>query len=146
MNSIERIYHYIYDLPQEKPSTFIEGASLEPPANWPTEGKVKFDNLSLKYRPELDPVVHNLTFEIQPKQKVGVVGRTGAGKSTIVSSIFRMVEPLEGTILIDGVDISKIGLADLRSNLAIIPQAPILFGMYNEPFNINSLVSVTIFN
>jgi ABC-type multidrug transport system fused ATPase/permease subunit len=73
------------------------------------------------------PVLKNVTASIKPREKIGIVGRTGAGKSTLVTALFRMVEPANGTIEIDGVDIRELGLADLRSRLAIIPQLPQLF-------------------
>lgn len=73
-------------------------------------------------QPDLPNVLHNLNFEIRPGEKVGVLGRTGSGKSTLALSFFRFVEPTEGRILVDGLDISKIGLTDLRSKLTIIPR------------------------
>ncbi|ORY43967.1 P-loop containing nucleoside triphosphate hydrolase protein [Rhizoclosmatium globosum] len=124
MNSVERLYHYISDLmPEGKP----DAITLPAEKVWPSEGAIKFKNLSIKYRPELEPVLHDLTVDIPAGSKVGVVGRTGAGKSTIISAIFRLVEFHEGTIEVDGVDISSLDLTELRSHLAIIPQAPILF-------------------
>jgi ABC-type multidrug transport system fused ATPase/permease subunit len=75
----------------------------------------------------LDPVLHGISFNIKPREKIGVVGRTGSGKSTLALSFFRFVEASAGSILIDGIDISKIGTEDLRSNLTIIPQDPTLF-------------------
>ena len=74
------------------------------------------------FQPELPPVLHGLNFEIKPGEKVGILGRTGSGKSTLALSFFRFVEPSEGRIVIDGVDITKIGLTDLRSKLTIIPR------------------------
>ena len=73
-------------------------------------------------QPDLPDVLHNLSFEIRPGEKIGVLGRTGSGKSTLALSFFRFVEPTEGRIIIDGIDISKIGLTDLRSKLTIIPR------------------------
>ncbi|KAJ3031913.1 UNVERIFIED_CONTAM: hypothetical protein HDU68_010872 [Siphonaria sp. JEL0065] len=124
MNSIERLSHYILDLkPEGKPDV----VKLPAANNWPTNGAMSFKNLSIKYRPELEPVLHSLTFDIPAGTKVGVVGRTGAGKSSIISAVFRLVEFHEGTIEVDGVDISSLELSELRSRMAIIPQAPILF-------------------
>ena len=74
-------------------------------------------------QPELPNVLHNLSFEVKPGEKVGVLGRTGSGKSTLALSFFRFVEPASGHIYIDGIDISKVGLTDLRSRLTIIPRA-----------------------
>ncbi|KAJ3072985.1 Multidrug resistance-associated protein 9 [Podochytrium sp. JEL0797] len=124
MNSIERLSHYITDL---KPERAPDAVTLPPAKTWPSSGAISFKNLSLKYRPELDPILHSLTFDIPAGTKVGVVGRTGAGKSSIISAVFRLVEFCEGTIHIDGVDISGLELSDLRSRLAIIPQSPVLF-------------------
>lgn len=81
----------------------------------------------LKYRPDTEVVLDNLSFEVQPNEKIGIVGRTGSGKSTICISISRIVELLEGKILIDGIDISKLNLNYLRSRITVIPQDPILF-------------------
>ncbi|KAI9342571.1 P-loop containing nucleoside triphosphate hydrolase protein [Obelidium mucronatum] len=126
MNSVERLSHYITDLKPE--GTPREHTITQPVSkSWPTQGTMSFKNLSIKYRPELEPVLHSLTFDIPGGTKVGVVGRTGAGKSSIISAVFRLVEFHEGTIEVDGVDISCLELSDLRSRMAIIPQAPILF-------------------
>ena len=86
-----------------------------------------FKDVVLRYRPTTDIVLNNLTFEIQPGEKIGVVGRTGAGKSTICLAIGRIVEIEEGKILIDGIDIRKVDLAYLRSCITVIPQDPTLF-------------------
>ena len=95
--------------------------------NWPTEGIIEFENYSLKYRPETEVVLKNLNFSINSREKIGIVGRTGAGKSTICLALCRIIEAFEGKISIDGVDISKFGLADLRECITIIPQEPTLF-------------------
>jgi ATP-binding cassette subfamily C (CFTR/MRP) protein 1 len=94
--------------------------------NWPNLGKIEFINFSVKYRPNTEIVLKNLNFVIQGKEKVGIVGRTGSGKSTITLCLFRILEATEGKILIDDVDISKLGLEILRHNLTIIPQDPAL--------------------
>ena len=91
-----------------------------------SKGKINFNNYSVKYRPNTPLVLKNLNFEIKPKEKIGVVGRTGSGKSTLCLSIFRLLEPTNGNISIDGINISEIGLEILRKNLTIIPQEPIL--------------------
>ncbi|CDO71111.1 hypothetical protein BN946_scf184844.g115 [Trametes cinnabarina] len=119
MVAVERVKEYS-ELPREPPE-FIEP---RPPASWPTSGAIKCENLVIRYAPDLPNVLHNLNFEIRPGEKVGVLGRTGSGKSTLALSFFRFVEPAEGRILVDGLDISQIGLADLRSRLTIIPQDP----------------------
>ena len=91
-----------------------------------SEGKITFNNYSAKYRPNTPLVLKNISFEIRPGEKLGVVGRTGSGKSTLCLSIFRLIEANSGNIFIDGIDISQIGLITLRNNLTIIPQEPIL--------------------
>ncbi|KAI0761279.1 multidrug resistance-associated ABC transporter [Trametes elegans] len=119
MVAVERVKEFS-ELPREPPE-FVEP---RPPASWPTSGAIKCENLVIRYAPDLPNVLHNLNFEIQPGEKVGVLGRTGSGKSTLALSFFRFVEPTEGRILVDGLDISQIGLTDLRSRLTIIPQDP----------------------
>jgi len=121
--SVERMLHYIElkpEAPYEIPETHPEGA-------WPTEGLVEFRNYALRYRPELDLVLKNISVTLNPGEKIGICGRTGAGKSSLLLALFRILEPAEGTILIDGVDITKIGLHDLRSAMTIVPQSPDLF-------------------
>jgi len=98
-----------------------------PSNDWPKTGKIVFDNFSLKYKEGLPNVLNQICLIIPDKAKIGVVGRTGAGKSTLTSALFRLVEGCEGRILIDDVDISKLHLETLRSKLAIIPQDPVLF-------------------
>ncbi|KAI8000143.1 ABC transporter C family member 2 [Camellia lanceoleosa] len=123
LNAVERVGTYI-DLPSEGPS-IIE--NNRPPPAWPSSGSIKFEDVVLRYRPELPPVLHGLSFTVTPSDKVGVVGRTGAGKSSMLNALFRIVELERGRILIDGYDIAKFGLTDLRKVLGIIPQAPVLF-------------------
>ncbi|KAK6726836.1 hypothetical protein RB195_004877 [Necator americanus] len=98
-----------------------------PPVGWPSKGEIDFKDYSTRYRPGLDLVLKGLTVHISPGEKVGVVGRTGAGKSSLTLALFRIIEPAGGTILLDGVDISSVGLHDLRERLTIIPQDPVLF-------------------
>ena len=93
---------------------------------WPVEGGIKFEDYSVQYRPETEIVLKHLNFEIEPKEKIGIVGRTGSGKSTIALCLFRILEAKEGKIYIDDTDISQIGLSKLRSNITIIPQDPTL--------------------
>ncbi|KAL1937459.1 hypothetical protein VTO73DRAFT_13182 [Trametes versicolor] len=123
-NSVERIVHYVRELEQE-PAHLI--ADRKPPALWPAQGQIELKNVVLKYRPELPAVLKGLSMSVRPGEKVGIVGRTGAGKSSIMTTLYRLVELSEGSIVIDGVDISTIGLKDLRDGLAIIPQDPLLF-------------------
>ncbi|KAH7102795.1 metal resistance protein ycf1 [Auriculariales sp. MPI-PUGE-AT-0066] len=121
--SVERILHYV-GLEPEAPE-YIEES--KPKGEWPSEGKVEFRDYSLKYKPTLDPVLKNISLKLNAHEKVGIVGRTGAGKSSLLLALFRILEPANGTILIDGVDITTLGLHDLRSALSIIPQEPQLF-------------------
>ena len=111
------------EIPQEAPDN-IDGVVN---ADWPSSGEIAFSNLSLRYRPDTDLVLHNLTFSIKNNEKIGVIGRTGAGKSTLCLALCRIVEAATGSIYIDGQDISKVGLEQLRSKVTIIPQDPTLF-------------------
>ncbi|GAB4840563.1 hypothetical protein Ancab_021333 [Ancistrocladus abbreviatus] len=123
MISVERILQFTR-LPSEAPLV-IEDRRPEP--QWPSKGYLEFRNLHVQYSPVLPLVLKGITCTIPGEKKIGVVGRTGSGKSTLIQAIFRMVEPSEGQILIDGLDICTIGLQDLRSRLSIIPQDPTLF-------------------
>lgn len=123
MNSVERIKEYI-DVDQEA-APIIE--TNRPPANWPSKGSVEFIAYSTRYRVDFDMVLKKITFKVRPGEKVGVVGRTGAGKSSMALAIFRALEAEEGKILVDNVDIGLIGLQDLRENIVMVPQDPTLF-------------------
>ncbi|CAM6097000.1 unnamed protein product [Calypogeia fissa] len=96
---------------------------------WPDKGKVEFVDYTMAYRVDLQPVLNNLTFTVQPQEKIGILGRTGAGKSSLAAALFRMVEnsACSGSILIDDIDVKLVGLDDLRLRLSIIPQDPVLF-------------------
>ncbi|OAG42647.1 hypothetical protein AYO21_03232 [Fonsecaea monophora] len=120
MNATERIVEY------SNITTESQGG-VDAPAAWPTEGNLEVSDLVVGYAPDLPPVLKGLTFRVTKNQRVGVVGRTGAGKSSLTLALFRFLEARSGSILIDGIDISKIKLYDLRSRLAIIPQDPVLF-------------------
>ncbi|CAH1105144.1 unnamed protein product, partial [Psylliodes chrysocephalus] len=120
MTSVERVQEYA-DLKQEEEST-----TYEPPASWPSKGEVEFSDMSLQYSPDDPPVLKNLSFLIKPKEKVGIVGRTGAGKSSLIQALFRLAY-IDGKILVDGVDTKTVSLKKLRSEIAIIPQEPVLF-------------------
>lgn len=109
----------------ELPTETLDGKS--PPAAWPTSGAIEVDDLVVSYAPDLPPVLKGLTFSVGNNERVGVVGRTGAGKSSLTLALFRFLEARSGTVHIDGLDISTIKLHDLRSRLAIIPQDPVLF-------------------
>nr|XP_028561207.1 multidrug resistance-associated protein 1-like isoform X1 [Podarcis muralis] len=110
-----------------------------PPSNWPHEGKVEFKGYGLRYRDNMDLVLRDINITIDGGEKVGIVGRTGAGKSSLTLGLFRINEAAEGEILIDGINIAKIGLHDLRFKVTIIPQDPILFSgslrMNLDPFD-----------
>ncbi|KAI8989077.1 multidrug resistance-associated ABC transporter [Trametes punicea] len=129
LNSVERVVEYL-DLPQEPPAV-IE--SNRPPAYWPSSTSPNKDNLLLvedlvvKYAPELPPVLHGISFSLKAKERVGLLGRTGSGKSTLAMSLLRFVDPANGRIIIDGIDITTIGLHDLRSRITFIPQDATLF-------------------
>ncbi|KAI9179643.1 Transporter of the ATP-binding cassette (ABC) [Blastocladiella emersonii ATCC 22665] len=97
------------------------------PASWPAHGRVEFKDVTCRYRADLPPVLHNIHFTVAPGERVAICGRTGAGKSSAVLSLFRFISCETGAITIDGIDISTISLHDLRSRLAILPQDPVLF-------------------
>lgn len=118
MNSVERVKEYL-DVEQEG-AQIVE--DRRPPANWPMHGKIEFIGYSTRYRKELGEVLKKVTFKILPGEKVGVVGRTGAGKSSLALALFRALEAVEGTILIDDIDIALIGLQDLRQSIVMVPQ------------------------
>jgi len=96
-------------------------------SNWPTDGGVDLANYSVRYRPGLPLVLNNISFSIQAREKIGIVGRTGSGKSTLILSLLRILEPATGNILVDDVDIANIGLYELRNKVTVIPQDPMLF-------------------
>ncbi|OBZ66416.1 Metal resistance protein YCF1 [Grifola frondosa] len=110
-------------LPSEAPAEIPDAT----PVDWPSKGEVEFRQYSTRYRPELDFVLKDISVKINPKEKIGICGRTGSGKSSLLLSLFRVIEPSSGSIYIDGVDVTKIGLHDLRSAISIVPQSPDLF-------------------
>ncbi|KHJ93661.1 ABC transporter transmembrane region [Oesophagostomum dentatum] len=136
--AVERIEEYTvspteaaWEIPEKKP-----------PADWPSTGAVTFAEYSTRYREGLDLVLKGISAEVHEGEKIGIVGRTGAGKSSFALALFRMIEPASGKIIIDNVDIASIGLHDLRGNLTIIPQDPVLFSgtlRFNlDPFGKNT--------
>ncbi|KAI0408161.1 P-loop containing nucleoside triphosphate hydrolase protein [Xylaria palmicola] len=122
MNAVERLLHYGTQLEEEAPEHTID---IRP--SWPEKGEIAFDNVEMRYRANLPLVLKGLSMHVKGGERIGIVGRTGAGKSSIMSTLFRLVEISAGHITIDGIDIATIGLHDLRSRLAIIPQDPTLF-------------------
>ncbi|TVY41910.1 ATP-dependent bile acid permease, partial [Lachnellula cervina] len=120
MNAAERIIEYS-NLATESQN------GADPPAHWPSEGRLEVNDLVVSYADDLPPVLKGLTFRVERNERIGVVGRTGAGKSSLTLALFRFLEARQGSIHIDGLDISKINLHALRSRLAIIPQDPVLF-------------------
>ncbi|KAJ1647430.1 hypothetical protein LPJ64_001206 [Coemansia asiatica] len=123
MIQLERMVEYSH-LPSEAPGII---KNCRPEESWPSQGMVEFKNYSSRYRENLDLVLKNISFCVLPNQKIGIVGRTGAGKSSISLALFRVIEAAGGQILVDGEDISRYGLYDVRSRLSIIPQDPMLF-------------------
>ncbi|KAI9501197.1 P-loop containing nucleoside triphosphate hydrolase protein, partial [Coemansia spiralis] len=135
MNAVERVKQYL-QIDQE--ASLRSEPENKPPPSWPKTGDVQIENLVIEYTPGV-PVLHNISISASHGEKIGVVGRTGAGKSTMSLALLRFVEAIEGRIVLDGIDISKIGLEDLRRNVTIIPQDPVLFNgtiRFNlDPFN-----------
>lgn len=124
MNSVERLHAYAFNMPQE---AAYERPEKVPAPEWPPSGYIQFNNVSLRYREKLPLVLKDLSFGAYPGEKVGICGRTGAGKSSIMVALYRLAELDSGSITIDGIDTSGLGLHDLRSRLSIIPQDPVLF-------------------
>ncbi|KAG5635612.1 hypothetical protein H0H81_010630 [Sphagnurus paluster] len=122
MNAVERVLHYT-----ELPSERAEATPDDPPMNWPSSGQISFTNVDLSYREGLPLTLKQVNFTINPGEKVGIVGRTGAGKTSLLQALFRIVELQNGKIEIDGIDISNIGLSVLRRSIALVPQDSTLF-------------------
>ncbi|PLN82694.1 P-loop containing nucleoside triphosphate hydrolase protein [Aspergillus taichungensis] len=122
LNSVERIEHYANHLEQEAP---LHQAPI--PANWPEKGRIVFSDVQMRYRPNLPLILKGVTMAVRGGERIGIVGRTGAGKSSIMTALFRLTELSGGHISIDDIDIATVGLSDLRTRLTIIPQDPTLF-------------------
>ncbi|PBC29188.1 Multidrug resistance-associated protein [Apis cerana cerana] len=133
--AVERIKEY-GETPQE---ASWKNPDYTPPKEWPVQGRVEFKDYKVRYREDLELVLRGLSFSIKGGEKVGIVGRTGAGKSSLTLALFRIIEAADGQIFIDDIDIAKLGLHDLRSRLTIIPQDPVLFSgslrINLDPFN-----------
>ncbi|KAL9621567.1 MAG: hypothetical protein Q9160_003959 [Pyrenula sp. 1 TL-2023] len=123
MNSVERVKEYI-DVEQEAADRLAE---TRPPPNWPSQGAVEFTDYTTSYRKDLDPVLKDVTFKVRAGEKVGIVGRTGAGKSSLTLALFRGLEADAGKIVVDDIDIGLIKLQELREAITIVPQDPTLF-------------------
>ncbi|XP_075982413.1 putative multidrug resistance-associated protein lethal(2)03659 [Anticarsia gemmatalis] len=123
MTSVERIQEYS-NIESEPP--LQSEPSKKPPPSWPEAGRVEFKHVYLYYTPAEPPVLNDLSFVVEPREKVGIVGRTGAGKSSLINALFRLAT-IEGEIVIDGRETSQLGLHELRSQVSIIPQEPVLF-------------------
>ena len=136
MTSVERVDEYSHLEPEKNLESTPD--NKRPPKEWPDKGAIVFNDVSLQYNPEDPPVLKNLCFTVKGMEKIGIVGRTGAGKSSMISALFRMSPPT-GLIEIDGIDTSSISLSDLRNKLSIIPQDPVLFAgpvrRNIDPFN-----------
>ena len=122
MTAVERVMEYT-QLDQEDEASKPDNI---PPSDWPDKGVIKFDDVCLRYAPGEKEVLRGLNFQTTEHEKVGIVGRTGAGKSSLLTALFRLAEPT-GSIVIDGIEILNIGLDDLRNKISIIPQDPLLF-------------------
>lgn len=118
ITSVERVLEYA-NLPSEAPEVIPH---QRPSTSWPAHGAVSFENYSARYRDGLDLALRDINLKINPREKIGIVGRTGAGKSSLTLGLFRIIEATTGNISIDSVNTSSIGLSDLRQRLAIIPQ------------------------
>ncbi|CAF3711873.1 unnamed protein product [Rotaria sp. Silwood1] len=129
MTSAERIHEYGQLVSESHQNNNKGNVLIQPPDGWPSRGIIEFKDYTFRYRPELDSVLKNLNLRIESKEKIGVIGRTGAGKSSILQALFRLVDQsaINGTILIDDIDIACLSLDHLRSHLCVIPQVPVLF-------------------
>lgn len=121
MVSVERVLQYL-DIPQEK-----QCGSISPHPDWPTHGQIEFEHVTLRYKPSLPAALNTVSFKIDAGMQVGVVGRTGAGKSSIINAIFRLTPICNGSILIDNLNVAEVPVRELRRSCAVVPQSPFLF-------------------
>ncbi|XP_077862008.1 ATP-binding cassette sub-family C member 9-like [Saccoglossus kowalevskii] len=121
MNGVERVIEYTQLTIEE-----YKG-DIDPPVDWPNKGSIRINNLSARYAEHLDPVLHNINIHFKPGHKVGICGRTGSGKSSLTLALLRIIDIIEGSIFVDGIDITKVPLLTLRNRISIIPQDPVLF-------------------
>jgi len=138
MTSSQRIYQYT-QLESEDELVKLNDKKHKEEQKWPSKGEIVFNNVTMKYREHMEPAIIDLACTIQPGMKVGIVGRTGAGKSSLLQAMFRLSELHEGQVMIDGIDSKEVGLHLLRKSVAYIPQSPFLIqGSIREnldPFN-----------
>lgn len=125
--STERLSHYANNLAREGLPVSKDEPQVEPAADWPQQGAITFENATLSYRSDLPPVLNDISIDVKPGERVGIVGRTGAGKSSMLMALFRMSELSSGRILVDGQDLRRLSLKEARSHLSIIPQDPVIF-------------------
>ncbi|XP_046559479.1 LOW QUALITY PROTEIN: ATP-binding cassette sub-family C member 5-like [Haliotis rubra] len=141
--SVQRIQEYAKDTSSDDLMTVSD---TEPSTDWPAEGRIVYNRLRMRYREGMPLALKGVSFSVEPQEKIGIVGRSGSGKSSLGVALFRLVEAASGTIIIDGIDISKVSHYNLRSKLAIIPQDPVLFVgtvRYNlDPFSEHAEVSL----
>ena len=137
MNATERVLEYS-GLETE------DQAGMDVPAAWPSEGRVEVTDLEVAYADDSPIVLKGLSFHAEKGQRVGIVGRTGAGKSSLALALFRFLEARRGSIVIDGIDISKLKLFDLRSRLAIIPQDPKIFSGWSSSYSLDTKFTTLI--
>ncbi|KAK9665352.1 hypothetical protein RND81_14G106700 [Saponaria officinalis] len=121
--SVERLDQYMH-IPSEAPEVVENN---RPPLSWPSDGKIEITDLQIRYRPDMPLVLRGISCTFEGGNKISIVGRTGSGKTTLIGVLFRLVEPVGGKIVVDGIDLCTIGLHDLRSRFGIIPQDPTLF-------------------
>ena len=135
--AVERVWEYANEVEQE--ASFDSPPSRKPAKDWPRNGKIEFEKVDFGYNTTTQMVLNKINLTIESGTKLGIVGRTGAGKTSLLSALLRLNELKGGRILIDGLDVSQIGLTDLRSTIAVIPQDPVLFQgtlRHNlDPFN-----------